>query len=192
MLDIYVPNLEVVRHHWEQTHLGLRGIISDREDKYLLLVNDRIMNDKTHYGAASERELPELNDIHHIDVIRGPGSNIYGPGAVSMVIAIYTDTAKTFEGTKADARGGAVDSFTSLELKHGKKWKDAEGGVLALWRHRLRRRRRPFDAPLVLGNFRSGLAPASAPHPNIENYHAGDAVPNTNTARATPSTTRCR
>ena len=25
VLDIYVPNLEVVRHHWEQTHLGLRN-----------------------------------------------------------------------------------------------------------------------------------------------------------------------
>ena len=128
VLDIYVPNLEVVRHHWEQTHLGLRGIISDREDKYLLLVNGRIMNDKTHYGAASERLLPMLNDIHHIDVIRGPGSNIYGPGAVSMVIAIYTDTAETFEGTTGTARGGAVDSFTSLELKHGRNGKTREGG----------------------------------------------------------------
>src|SRR5262245_49081402 len=40
LLEIFVPNLEISRHHWEQQHLGLRGIINDREDKYLLLVND--------------------------------------------------------------------------------------------------------------------------------------------------------
>ena len=78
LLDIYVPNLEWVRHHWENSHIGLRGIISDREDKYLLLVNNRIMNDKTHYGAISERDLVQLQDIDHIDVIRGPGSPCWG------------------------------------------------------------------------------------------------------------------
>jgi iron complex outermembrane receptor protein len=130
VLEIYVPDLQINKHHWEQQHLGIRGIVSDRDSKYLLLVNDRIMNDLSHYGAASERLLPELDDIHHIDVVRGPGSNVYGPGAVSMVVAIYTDTAETFTGTTARARGGAIDSFTSLELKHGMKWKDAEGGIL--------------------------------------------------------------
>jgi iron complex outermembrane receptor protein len=130
LLEIFVPNLQVNLHHWEQQHLGLRGIIGDRDSKYLLLVNDRIMNELTHYGAATERLLPELDDINHIDVVRGPGSNIYGPGAVSMVIAIYTDTAETFTGTTARLRGGMVDSFTSLELKRGHQWKDAEGGIL--------------------------------------------------------------
>lgn len=179
VLDIYVPNLEIARHHWEQSHLGLRGIISDREDKYLLLVNGRIMNDKTHYGAASERLLPQLNDIHHIDVIRGPGSNIYGPGAVSMVIAIYTDTAKTFQGTTGTARGGAVDSFTSLELKHGSQWKDAEGGILIYGGIGSVDGADSFDAPLVLGTSDPGFPGFGTP-PQYQNYRAGDAVPNTN------------
>lgn len=30
LLDIYVPNLQWIRHHWEADHLGLRGIIDDR------------------------------------------------------------------------------------------------------------------------------------------------------------------
>jgi iron complex outermembrane receptor protein len=178
VLEIYVPNLEWVRHHWEQSHIGLRGIISDREDKYLLLVNDRIMNDKTHFGAASERELPELDDIHHIDVIRGPGSNIYGPGAVSMVIAIYTDTAKTFTGTKAVARGGMIDSYTSLELKHAEQWKDAEGGVLLYAGVGTRDGASQFDAPLVLGTSNPGWPGFGNPTTLYEGYHAGDVVRN--------------
>jgi outer membrane cobalamin receptor len=90
LLDIYVPNLEWLRHHWEPDAIGLRGIINDRNDKFLLLVNGRNMNQHTHSGAISELDLVELRDIHHIDVVRGPGSALYGPGAVSMVINIIT------------------------------------------------------------------------------------------------------
>lgn len=119
LLDIYVPNLQWIRHHWEADHLGLRGIINDRDDKYLLLVNGRVMNERTHYGAMSERDLVLLRDIHHIDIVRGPGSALYGPGAVSMVINIVTDTARTFEGTEVSARAGAIEEFYSIEYKHG-------------------------------------------------------------------------
>ena len=99
LLDIYVPNLQWMRHHWEADVMGLRGIISDRNDKYLLLVNGRVINDHTHFGALSERDLVLLKDIDHIDIIRGPGSALYGPGAESMVINIITHSAQTFEGT---------------------------------------------------------------------------------------------
>jgi len=119
VLDIYVPNLQWIRHHWEADHLGLRGIINDREDKYLLLVNGRVMNERTHYGAMSERDLVLLRDIHHIDVIRGPGSALYGPGAVSMVINIVTDNARTFKGTEVSGRVGAGEEFYATEFKHG-------------------------------------------------------------------------
>lgn len=119
LLDIYVPNLQWIRHHWEADHLGLRGIINDRDDKYLLLVNGRVMNERTHFGAMSERDLVMLRDIRRIDIIRGPGSALYGPGAVSMVINIITDNARTFQGTEVSGRMGGVEEFYSAEFKHG-------------------------------------------------------------------------
>jgi outer membrane receptor protein involved in Fe transport len=178
LLDIFVPNFEIVKHHWEQQHLGLRGIISDREDKYLLLVNNRIMNDKTHYGAASERLLPELDDIDHVDVVRGPGSAVYGPGAVSMVIAIYTDTAETFTGTKARVRGGMIDSFSSLELKHGAQWKNAEGGILLYGGIGSQDGADQWDAPLVLGTSDPGYPGFGNETVKYQGYQAGDRVGN--------------
>ncbi len=177
LLDIYVPNFEWVRHHWEGSHIGLRGIIGDKEDKYLLLVNNRIMNDKTHFGALSERDLVQLDDINHIDVIRGPGSSVLGPGAVSMVISIYTDTAETFTGTKATARAGIVDQYTSLELKHGKKWECAEGGLLLYAGFGQRDGANQWDAPLVFG----GSDPVDAVPTNYEGYQAGNIVTSQNT-----------
>jgi iron complex outermembrane receptor protein len=131
LLDIYVPNLEWLRHHWEADVLGLRGIINDRNDKFLLLVNGRNMNQRTHFGALSELDLVLLSDIHHIDVVRGPGSALYGPGAVSMVINIVTYSAQTFQGTETTARVGAIEEFYSGEIKHGQKFDDNDGGVFA-------------------------------------------------------------
>ena len=129
LLDIYVPNLQVIRHHWESDHMGLRGIINDRDDKYLLLVNGRNMNEHTHFGALSERDMVLLSDIHHIDIVRGPGSALYGPGAISMVINIVTYNAETFQGTEVTTRLGAIEEFYSGEVKHGQKFDDNDGGV---------------------------------------------------------------
>jgi len=127
LLDIYVPNLQWIRHHWEADQLGLRGVFGG--NKYLLLVNGRVMNERTHYGALSERDLVMLADIHHVDIVRGPGSALYGPGAVSMVINIVTYNANTFKGTEITSRLGAIEEFYSSELKHGQPFDDSDGGL---------------------------------------------------------------
>jgi outer membrane receptor protein involved in Fe transport len=127
LLEIYVPNLQIALHLWEPQHLGLRGSISDRDDKYLLLVNGRVMNERLHYGAIAERDLPLLQDIHHIDVVRGPGSVLYGAGALFMVINIVTDNAATFQGAEVTGRAGAFDKFSGVEAKYGKKFDDESG-----------------------------------------------------------------
>ncbi len=130
VLDIYVPNLQMILHVWETRHLGLRGTISDRDDKYLLLVNGRVMNDRVHYGAMSERDLPMMGDINRIEVVRGPGSAMYGPGALFMVVNIITDSPRTFEGTEVRSRLGAIDEFYTWEAKWGKRFKDDSGVLL--------------------------------------------------------------
>lgn len=150
LLDIYVPNLQMIRHHWEARHLGLRGIINDREEKYLLVVNGRVMNERTHYGVLGERDLPLLGDIHHIDVVRGPGSATYGAGAVSMVVDIVTDTAQTFTGTELTGRLGAVEEFQSAEIKHGRRFGEDSGLLLYVGIDHYRGADQD-DAPLVYG-----------------------------------------
>ncbi|MDD5327387.1 MAG: TonB-dependent receptor [Phycisphaerae bacterium] len=126
LLDIYVPNLQLIRHHWGGDHIGLRGIYG--ENKYLLLVNGRVMNERTQAGAVSERDLVMLSDIHHVEVVRGPGSAMYGPGAISMVINIITYNADTFQGTEVTSRMGAIEEFYATEFKHGRRFDSNDGG----------------------------------------------------------------
>jgi iron complex outermembrane receptor protein len=121
LLDIYVPDMYWTYHMWEMPHIGFRGIISDRDDKYLLLVNDRVMNERTARGVLSERDLVLMDDLHQVNVIRGPGSAIYGPGAVSGIVQLETESGLTYQGTGINLRAGAFEEFYSLEMKHGEK-----------------------------------------------------------------------
>jgi len=130
LLDIYIPNFQRMNEYWETRKSGLRGINSDRDDKYLILVNGRVMNEHTRFGALSERDLPAMSDIHHVDVIRGPGSALYGPGGLAMVINIVTESALTFEGTQVTGRVGGIEEFYTGEFKHGKKLSDDSGYFL--------------------------------------------------------------
>lgn len=89
LIESYVPGA-----FWMNSEtgplLGIRGNLFNRNVKYLLLVNNKVMNSKGFFGAKSELEQWDLDDIERIDVIRGPGSVTYGPGAVSGVISITT------------------------------------------------------------------------------------------------------
>lgn len=118
LLEIYVPGFQV----WLKTNgnpMGLRGIISDRNTKMLMLVNGRLMNEHTSLGILSERYLSMLGDIQSIDVIRGPGSSVYGPGAIAGVISITTFNGTSFEGQQVQVKTGATEEFYSLEYKAG-------------------------------------------------------------------------
>ena len=124
LLEVYVPDFHYLPHHWESSHMGMRSIIGDRDDKYLLVVNGRVLNEKTHYGALSERDMPLLGDIRKVDVVRGPGSVVYGPGAVSMVINIQTDTFEDHGDGQVTAKWGLKEDFTALEFEDSVSFSD--------------------------------------------------------------------
>ncbi|MCW8998765.1 MAG: Plug domain-containing protein, partial [Kangiellaceae bacterium] len=94
LIESYVPGA-----FWMNSEtgplLGVRGNLFNRNVKYLLLVNNKVMNSKGFFGAKSELEQWDLSDIEKIDVIRGPGSVTYGPGAVSGVISITTKNSES-------------------------------------------------------------------------------------------------
>jgi len=127
VLEIYVPNLQIMRNHYDPPSLGVRGVIGDHNDKILLLVNGRVMNHRLRAGAFSERDLPMLGDIDHIEVVRGPGSVIYGPGAVAGVINIITFNGLSFSGVDVTLRQGGVERFSSLEMRYGQSFQNGSG-----------------------------------------------------------------
>ncbi len=118
LIEIYVPG-GIWMNHEEGPLLGVRGNIVNRNYKYLLLVNGRLMNSKAQYGAKSELEQWDMSDIQQIEIVRGPGSVTYGPGAVAGVINIITHNAKSAEGSKFSARYVNQYDSKGVTLSHG-------------------------------------------------------------------------
>ena len=123
VLEMYVPGLLVMTSGIND-NIGMRGIMNDRNNKILLAVNGQVMNHRVNDGHGPERMLSMLGDIEGIDVIRGPGSATYGPGAIAGIINIRTFTARKSEGTHVSVRSGQKERFKNFEIRHTAKFDD--------------------------------------------------------------------
>lgn len=112
LIEIYVPGAIYMNHSVGPVP-GIRGVIADRPYKFLVNINGINVNIKSHYGARLELLNWDLNDIERIEIVRGPGSVTYGPGAIGGVINIYTKQAAQHPGL---AVGGAFwDRYDSIQ-----------------------------------------------------------------------------
>lgn len=118
LLEVYVPGAYYTQHG-EDPHPGIRGIIADRNYNLLLLLNGRNINQKAHNGAFTELDLWELSDIKRIEIIRGPGSVIHGPGAMAGVINIVTHDADTSNGSRAGIQYKNEYDAAGFFVSHG-------------------------------------------------------------------------
>jgi iron complex outermembrane receptor protein len=81
-------------------------------DKTMVLVDGREVNIEL-FGIAIWQALPvHMEDIERIEVIRGPGSALYGPNAHSMVVAITT--RETADSTARIMLGGGEWGLLSM------------------------------------------------------------------------------
>ena len=125
LMEIYVPGALYLNHS-TGPQPGIRGFIADRPYKFLVTLNGININLQAHYGARLELLNWDMNDIEKIEIIRGPGSVTYGPGAIGGVINIYTKTGATNDGI---SYGGTFwDKYDSIGnyLSYGKKTNDVE------------------------------------------------------------------
>jgi iron complex outermembrane receptor protein len=127
LLDISTTDGQVILHHSHVDHFGMRGIISDREDKYLLRVNGQVMNQRMYVGVDAERSLPLLGDLRKVSVVYGPGSATYGAGALAGVINLETYNGLTFKGADLTVRQGFLDEMTTGEVRFGHQFDENSG-----------------------------------------------------------------
>lgn len=115
LIEVYVPSATFV-NHWLGPRIGMRGILGDQNTSFLLLVNGRNANMRTQNGPFFEIENRNLGDIEKIEIIRGPGSVTYGPGAIGGVINVITKTAETADEFTASAEYNPTYRYESVEV----------------------------------------------------------------------------
>ncbi len=89
----YVPGVESYWAYESFPIVGMRGFTDESNNQVLLLIDGRETNNEV-FGAPMWSLLPvSLDEIERIEVVRGPGSTLYGPNAFSGVINIITRSA---------------------------------------------------------------------------------------------------
>jgi outer membrane receptor for ferrienterochelin and colicins len=84
---------------------SIRGIGSGFDPQVLVTINGIPVRDPYTGGRINTYRLPVAN-ISRIEVIRGPGSAMFGSDAFAGVINVITKSADEIDGLRAGARAG--------------------------------------------------------------------------------------
>ena len=84
------PGVDVAQidaNHWA---ISIRGFNATYANKVLVLIDGRSVYSDSFSGIFWDQQNVPLEDIDHIEVIRGPGGTVWGANAVNGVINIIT------------------------------------------------------------------------------------------------------
>ncbi|MEE9413527.1 MAG: TonB-dependent receptor [Methylococcales bacterium] len=116
-----IPGLHVSIDPLTYDHIySMRGIRNSNGSQVLLLINGTRLSTPFFGSRVTGFQMP-IEHIQRIEVIRGPGSAVYGADAFAGVINIITKRADDIDGTNIGGRIGNWDSQSGW-AQHGKQW----------------------------------------------------------------------
>ena len=107
-------------------YIGVRGINrpGDFGGRILLLVDGLRLNDPIYDSAAVLTDFPiDVEMIERVEVIRGPGSALYGNNAFVAVVNVITRTGGDVNGVETSGETGSLNTYKS-RLTYGKVFKN--------------------------------------------------------------------
>jgi len=109
------------------SYVGVRafGRPTDYNNRVLVMVDGRRINDSIYDGALIGSEFPlDLSVVERIEVIRGPGSALYGTSAFLAVVNVITKHGDTSGARQA---GVDVSSFDTWNAHASHGWSNDRG-----------------------------------------------------------------
>jgi len=109
-----VPGLHVYPSPFNRLNnsFSIRGVHTDQNPQILFLVNGSPVREE-YTGARPQTFRMPLHGVERIEVIRGPGSAVYGADAYAGVINVIT---KTLTDIKNASYGASLGSFNSSNI----------------------------------------------------------------------------
>lgn len=107
-------------------YIGVRGVNrpGDFGGRILILVDGLRLNDPIYDSAGVLTDFPvDVDLIERVEVIRGPGSALYGNNAFFAVINVITRTGGDVNGIEASGEIGTFDTH-KVRLSYGKVFKN--------------------------------------------------------------------
>lgn len=114
-----IPGLHVAKSNIGYNPIYVfRGIYSDFNPQVLILINNIPITNLFHGDRGLVWSGMPIEAISRIEIIRGPGSAIYGADAFAGVINIITKSSIEIEGTEVGGRAGSSNTGDGW-LQHG-------------------------------------------------------------------------
>jgi outer membrane cobalamin receptor len=91
-------------------YLGVRGFArpGDYNARVLVLIDGNRINDALYDSSAIGEDLPlNMNDVERIEVVKGPGSALWGTNALLAVVNLITKKGKDIDGIGVTADYGS-------------------------------------------------------------------------------------
>jgi iron complex outermembrane recepter protein len=115
--------VEVARIDANKWPISARGFNGRFANKLLVMIDGRSVYTPLFSGVLWDAQDTVLEDIDHIEVVRGPGASLWGANAVNGVINIVTKRARDSQGALLVAGGGSEErGFTTL--RYGGRFDD--------------------------------------------------------------------
>ncbi len=128
LLTLYVPGFTRAEDH-NELNFAMRGIYGSSQQKVLVLMDGHRLNSRAYSAAAPDFSIG-LDKLKRIEVLRGPGSSIYGNVALTGVINLVTEDGKDVRGVRARIGAGDYGQFTA-SVFGGHDF--GENGDFAVW-----------------------------------------------------------
>jgi outer membrane receptor protein involved in Fe transport len=110
----FVPGIDVLRISRNQYAVGVRGFHGSFSDRTLTLIDGRNADSIVFGGSEFYRQPVALEDLDHIEVVRGPGGAAWGANAFNGVINLITKDPEDMLGLHATTTvSGFGDTFSS-------------------------------------------------------------------------------
>ena len=109
-----IPGMDVMYISPTDSNVSIRGFNREGANKILTLVDGRPIYFEL-FGTTFWEALPvNIEDIEKIEIIRGPGSTLYGANAFNGVISIFTKDPQKNRGGKVVSRLGNYGMFEAV------------------------------------------------------------------------------
>ena len=131
------------------TYLGVRGFSrpTDYNDRVLLLVNGHTTNEAVNGSAGlGTEQVLDPDAIERVEVVQGPGSALYGTGAMFASINIVTKDGTALDGVRVAAGGGSLGTVQGAAAAGGVLGRDLNVGLAGQWTYTA-----GADQPLPVG-----------------------------------------
>jgi iron complex outermembrane receptor protein len=113
-----VPGMNVARVDNNKWAISARGFNDRFSNKLLVQRDERTIYDPLFAGVYWNAVDYPLEDIERIEVIRGPGSSLWGANAINGIINIVTKPANSTQGGLLSAGGGSPEGGFG-QLRYG-------------------------------------------------------------------------